>query len=202
MTTQFTIDLTRPGWAQRSRWEWFLGPDGPRHLAIVAAAGAALVVLVALGGVLPRYLRYSSEVQSIAALRSEVTTADNDLSTLRTTLRDLGAEARRQVRWSEMLPALSIRLPDTLRIDRVSLGKVARQAGTQPNDLTLQIDASTTMAQGSSRLAEIARFMAVLAQDPTVATRFQLKTWEVRPAIEQGSDEHLHISIWLAEKRS
>ena len=51
MTTQFTIDLTRPGWAQRSRWEWFLGPDGPRRLAIAAAAGVALVILVALGGV-------------------------------------------------------------------------------------------------------------------------------------------------------
>jgi Tfp pilus assembly protein PilN len=201
VTTQFTIDLTRPGWAQRSRWEWFLGPDGQRHLAIVAAAGVALVVLVALGGVLPLYLRYSSEVRAIAKLRSEVTTADNDLSTLRTNLRDLGAEARRQVRWSEMLPALSNRLPDTLRIDRVSLGKVAHPPGTQPGDLTLQIEASTTMVHGSSRLVEIANFMAALAQDPAVATRFQLKTWEVRPAPNQG-DEQLHISIGLAEKRS
>ena len=78
MSTRFTIDLTRPGLAQRSRWEWFLGPDGSRHLAIMAAGGVAIVVLVALGGVLPRYLRYSSEVQSIARLRREVTTADSE----------------------------------------------------------------------------------------------------------------------------
>ncbi len=211
MTTQFTIDLAHPGRAQRSPWEWFLGPDGPRHLAILATAGVALVALVALGGVLPRYLRYSSEIQSIAKLRGEVTTADNELSTLRTNLRALGAEARRQARWSELLPALSKWLPDTLRIDRVSLGKAARQpqgqaqsqqAAAQSSDLTLQIEVSTTMVPASSRLVEIASFMAAFAQDPVVAPRFQLKTWEVRPARNQGGDGQLEISIALAEKRS
>ncbi len=193
MTTHFTIDLTHPGRAQRSPWEWFLGPAGPRHLAIVATAGVAIVALVALGGVLP------------------VTTADNELSTLRTNLRALGAEARRQARWSELLPALSKWLPGTLRIDRVSLGKAARppqgqaqssQATAQSSDLRLQIDVSTTMEPASSRLVEIANFMAAFAQDPTVAPRFQLKTWEVRPARAQGGDGQLEISIALAEKRS
>ena len=211
MTPRFTIDLTRPGWGQRSRREWFLSADGPRRLAIVAAAGVAIVVLVALGGVLPQYLRYSSEVQSIAKLRREVTTADDELSTLRTNLRSLGAEARRQVRWSEMLPALSKGLPGTLKIDRVALGKAARQpqgqaqsqpAATQPSDLTLQIDARTTVVPGSSRLVEIANFMAALSQDPAVAPRFQLKTWEVQPARGQGGDEQLHITIGFVEKRS
>ena len=210
MSTHFTIDLTNPGRAQRSPWEWFLGPAGARHLAIVATAGAALVTLVALGGVLPRYLRHSSEVQSIAKLRGEVTTADNELSTLRTNLRALGAEARRQARWSELLPALSKSLPGTLRIDRVSLGKAARlpqgqaqspQAATQPGDLTLQIDVSTTMVPASAQLIEIANFMAALAQDPAVAPRFQLKTWEVRPARDRGGDGQSAISIALGEKR-
>ncbi|PYN83527.1 MAG: hypothetical protein DMD96_01975 [Candidatus Rokuibacteriota bacterium] len=211
MTTQFTIDLTHPGRAQRSPWEWFLGPAGPRHLAIVATAGVALVALGALGGVLPRHLRYSSEIQSIAKLRREVTTADNELSTLRTNLRALGAEARRQARWSELLPALSKWLPGTLRIDRVSLGKATRQpqgraqspqASSESSDLTLQIEVSTTMVPASSRLVEIASFMTAFAQDPAVAPRFQLKTWEVRPARDQGGDGQLQISIALAEKRS
>ena len=211
MTPQFTIDLARPGWAQRSRWEWFLGPDGPRHLAIVAGAGVAIVALVALGGVLPRHLRYSSEIQSVAKLRREVTTADQELSTLRTNLRSLGAEARRQARWSELLPALSKGLPGTLRIDRVSLGKAGRpaqgqaqspQAAAQSSDLALQIDVSTTMVPASSRLIEIANFMAAFAQDPAVAPRFQLKTWEVRPARTQAGDGQLEISIALSEKRS
>jgi len=210
VTTQFTIDLTRPGRAQRSRWEWFLGPDGPRRLAIAAAAGVALVILVALGGVLPRYLRYSSEVQAIATLRREVTVAGDELASLRTNLRDLGAEARRRVRWSEMLPALSRPLPGALRIDRVSLSKVARQpqqTETQPGDakpfdLLLQLEATTTVVPGGSRLVEIANFMSALAQDPVLAPRFQLKTWDVRPAGAQGGEEQLHISIGLAEKRS
>jgi Tfp pilus assembly protein PilN len=210
MTAPFAIDLTRPGWAQRSRWEWFLGPDGLRHLAIMAGAGVALVALVALGGVLPRYLRYSGAVQSIAKLRREVATAGEELSTLRMNLHDLGAEARRQVRWSEMLAALSRWVPGTLRIERVSLGKAARQSQGQPpsqgaamvpGDLTLQIEGSTTMVPGSSRLVELANFMTALAQDPAVAPRFQLKTWEVRPARDQGGEERLHISIGLAEKR-
>ena len=210
MTTQFTIDLAHPGRAQRSPWEWFLGPAGPRHLAIVATAGVALVALVALGGLLPRYIRYSSEIQSIAKLRGEVTTADSELSTLRTNLRALDAEARRQARWSELLPALSKWLPGTLRIDRVALGKAARppqgQAqspqAAQSSDLALQIEVSTTMEPASSRLVEIANFMAALARDPAVAPRFQLKTWEVRPARGQGGDGQLEISIALAEKRS
>ena len=207
MTTQFAIDLTHPGRSQRSPWEWFLGPAGPRHLTIVATAGVAIVALVALGGVLPRYLRHSSEIQSIAKLRREVTTADNELATLRTNLRALGAEARRQARWSELLPALSKWLPGTLRIDRVSLAKVPRQpqpTETQPGDpkpvdLVLQIEATTSVVPGGARLVEIANFMSALARDPVLAPRFQLKTWDVRPA--QGADE-LHISIGLAEKRS
>jgi hypothetical protein len=58
------------------------------------------------------------------------------------------------------------------------------------------------MVPASSRLVEIANFMAAFAQDPAVAPRFQLKTWEVRPARAQGGDGQLEISIALAEKRS
>src|SRR2546422_2038688 len=211
MTTRFTIDLTRPGGARRSRWEWLLGPDGPRQLAIVATAGVAIVALVGLGGVLPRYLRYSSEIQSIAKLRGEVTTADNELSTLRTNLHALGAEARRQARWSELLPALSKWLPGTLRIDRVALGKAARppqgqaqspQAAAQSSDLTLQIEVSTTMVPSSSRLVEIASFMAAVPQDPPLAPPFHLQTLGGRPRPPPGGDGQLEISIALVEKRS
>ena len=210
MTTRFTIDLTHPGRAQRSPWEWFLGPAGPRHLAIVATASVAIVALVAVAGALPPYLRYSGETESIAKLHREVTTADNELATLRANLRALGAEARRQARWSELLPALSKWLPGTLRVDRVALGKAARppqgqaqssQPAAKSSDLTLQIDVSTTMVPASSRLIEISNFMAALAQDPAIAPRFQLKTWEVRPARDQGGDGLLEISFAFVEKR-
>jgi len=209
MTTRFAIDLTHPGWGQRSWSDWFLGPAGPRHLAIVAAAGAAIVVLVGLGGITPLYLRYASEAQSISSLRREATAADGELSALRTNLRDLEAEARRQVRWSEMLPVLSSSLPGSLRIDRVTFGKPARppqapppsqKTGTPAADVALQIEASTTAMPGSSRLVDIANFIGSLAQDPAVAARFQLKNWEVRPPRE--GDDGLQFTVGFAEKRS
>ena len=60
MSPRFTLDLARPGRAQRSPWEWFVGPDGIRHLSIVGIGGVLLVILVGVGGVLPRYWRGSA----------------------------------------------------------------------------------------------------------------------------------------------
>jgi hypothetical protein len=207
MTIRFAIDLTHPGWGQRSWRDWFLGPAGPRHLAIVAASGAALVALVGLGGALPLYLGYAHEVQSIASLRREATTADGELSALRTNLRDLEAEARRQVRWSEMLPVLSTSLPGSVRIDRVSFGKPARppqapspKTGTPAADVTLQVEASTPAVAGGARLIDVANFIGSLAQNPAVAARFQLRNWELRPARE--GDDGLQLTVGFAEKRS
>ena len=204
MTTQYTIDLTRPGQAQRSRWDWFVGSDGQRHLVIVAVAGIAVVLIVALGGLLPRYLKYSKELQTITKLRRDVVTSSSEIGTLRASLKDLGAEARRQVRWSELLPVFSRRVPDTLRIDRVSLVKAsgrALPAGVQAGDLVLEIAASTTVVPGSSRLNDVASFMAGVAQEPAIANRFEMKTWEVKPNRE-GSESQIVINVAFAEKRS
>src|SRR2546422_6912867 len=40
---------------------------------------------------------------------------------------------------------------------------------------------------GGSRLVEIANFMTALAEGPVLAPRFQLKTWDVRPAGDRKS---------------
>jgi len=221
MSTMFTIDLLRPGRAQRSRRDWLLGVEGGRHLVMVAAASAVVIAVALLGGVAPAYVRYSSEVQSVARLRGDVAAADKELATLRASLRDLDAGALRQVRWAEVLPALSRWAPGPLRIDRVSLETAGRRAagkttplaaasaadaqkaaGSSAPELLLQIDASTTMVPGGARLIEIANFMAALAKDPAVNRRFQLKTWEVRRPREQGGNDQLQISIAFAEKRS
>src|SRR5207245_10866835 len=98
----------------------------------------------------------------------------------RTNLRDLGAEARRRIRWSEMLPALSDPLPGALRIDRVSLSKVARQpqqTETQPGDakpfdLLLQLEATTTVVPGGSRLVELANFLLEVAVGQVIGPRY------------------------------
>lgn len=213
MSTRFTVDLARPGRAQRSRWEWFLGPDGARHLAMVGLGGFLLVILIGVAGAVPRYWRYSSELQSIEKLRLEVAAADKELSTLQVSLREVDAGARRQVRWSQILPALSRSLPGTLRIDRITLGKglrpaagaaaaASKPADGKASDLLLQIDASTHMVPGGARLVDIANFMAAVAKDPAVAPRFQLKTWEVQAPREQSGEEQLRISIAFSEKRS
>lgn len=208
MSTRFTIDLAHPGTAQRSKWDWLVGNAGPRHLATVAVAGVGLIAIVALGGVLPQYLRYSSEITAVAKLKREVAVASGELSTLQTNLKDLGTEARRQVRWAELLPVFSQRVPETLRIDRVALTKSGRtaqgqpQPGVQAGDLGLQIDASTKTVAGTSPLEEIAHFMGALAQDPVLAARFQLKTWEVKSGAPGAADTPLRISIGLGEKRS
>lgn len=209
MNTRFAIDLANPGTLERSRWDWFLGAQGRRHLFIVAGAGAGLIALVALAGILPRYLKYSNELASIAALKKNVTTTTTEAATLRASLRDLATEARRQVRWSELLPALSRRIPDALRIDKVSLAKTkpsgpsAAAAGATPagGELALQIDASTTMAAGGARLEEIANFIGVLTTEPTIERRFQMKTWEVKSPRERAPDGLLQISIGLTEKK-
>jgi hypothetical protein len=217
--TQFTIDLTRPGRAHRSRWDWFVGDAGRRHMAILTAVGVALVAVVVLGGVIPRHLRHSSELRAIEALRREVAVAQSEESTLRGNLRDLGVEASRQIRWSELLPALSREVPDSIRIDRVSVRKPGRtpqgaqaqqpaqqtaKAGTPSNDLSLQIEASTSVAPGDARLVQVAKLMAALAQDPAVRQRFELKTWELHAGREQGREQEkqLQIRVELAEKRS
>jgi hypothetical protein len=223
MSMTFTIDLLRPGRAQRSRRDWFLGVEGGRHLVMVAAASAVVIAVVMIGGVLPGYVRYSSEVQSVARLRGDLAAADKELATRRASLRDLDAGALRQVRWAEVLPALSRWAPEALRIERVSLETPGRRAagkppaataptadgkprdpksaGTNAPELLLQIDASSTLVPGGARLVEIANFMAALANDPAVTRRFHLKTWEVRRPREQGAADQLQIGIAFAEKR-
>jgi hypothetical protein len=184
----------------------------------VAAGGIVLVALIAVGGLLPRYWRYSSELQSIAKLRVDAAAAEKELSTLQASLRDLDAGVLRQVRWAEILPALSKSLPGTLRIDRITLSRGLRQgqSGTAPAaakpdakpgdvknaDLVLQIDASTNIVPGGSRLVDIANFMAAVSTDPVVSRRFQLKTWDIQRPQQQTGEGELRISIALAEKRS
>jgi len=207
VTTRFTIDLMHPGKAQRPRGEWFVGTAGVRHLGAVAAVGVALLAAAGLGGLLPQYLRSSSELAAVNQLKRDVKTAETELTTLQGNLKDLGTEARRQVRWSELLPVLTQRVPETLKLDRVALVKEGRQGrgqtAAQASEPTLQINASTAATRGSAALEHIATFMGSLAQDPVVASRFQLKTWDLRSSpSEKESEGLLQITIGFADKRS
>ena len=63
--------------------------------------------------------------------------------------------------------------------------------------------AVTPLRAGSQPLLDIAQFMAGLMKEPSVNRRFQLKSWEIKPAASaaQGAPELLDVNIVLAERR-
>ena len=211
MTTRFAIDLLRPGQMARSRYEWFIGPDGPRRLVKASVVGVMVLGLGFVGGITPRYWRQSADLRQIAALKKDIAATTADAGALRGQLASLSGEARRQVRWAELLTTLSREAPAALKLQRVSLQRAGKPQtpGQQPQssapaEVTLQIDAVTPLTAGSPPLREIATFMAGIMRDPAVSKRFQLERWEIKPHAEQGQDGPplLDVEIKLSERRS
>src|SRR2546426_4116822 len=121
MKTTFGIDLLRPGQIAHGRYEWFVGPGAPRRLLKVFAVGVTVLALVLAGGLAPRYWRHSADLRRIAQLKQEIATTTADMAGLRGQLTSMSAEARRQVRWTELLATLSREAPAALKLHRVSL---------------------------------------------------------------------------------
>jgi hypothetical protein len=211
MTTRFNINLLRTGEVGGESWtEWFVGERGPRRLAF-ASLGAA-VVLVILGlGLLNTYWRLASDLETIPNLQKELASTDADLAVLRSSLAALTAEAKRQVRWSELLTAFSQQVPPTvklLRLEASTTAPPAPPAGTPPpaapasSETALKVESQTPVRPGSTALLEIAQFMAGLMRDPAVNRRFQLKGWEIKPPAGGGAEAApmLGVSITLSER--
>ncbi len=209
MSTRFRVDLLHPGeglrhigWVAKTWEEWFTGPNAARRLAFFAV-GSAAVLLVILGTlILPAYWRLSSDLSDVPGLRRDLASRKGDLDLLTSNLGALTAEARRQVRWAELMAALSQEIPPTIKLQSVEgvrvapTGTAAPQPGTQPGfENNLRIDAVTPVRPGSPPLLEVAQFMGGLMRDPAVNKRFQLKSWELKP----GGD-NLNISIVLTER--
>lgn len=189
--------------------EWFIGAPGQRHLALVAMVGASLLLLLLVGGILPVYWRLARDLQDIPRLQHDLAATEGDLSLLRTNLQALTVETRRQVRWAEVLAALSQHLPATMRLEAVEAVRPTSAPGAPPpppdakGEGMLRIDAVTPVRAGSPPLLETAQFMAGLMRDPAVNKRFQLKSWEIKPPSGSGpaTDEGLlSITITLAER--
>lgn len=189
--------------------EWFIGAPGQRHLALVAMVGASLLLLLLVGGILPVYWRLARDLQDIPRLQHDLAATEGDLSLLRTNLQALTVETRRQVRWAEVLAALSQHLPATMRLEAVEAVRPTSAPGAPPpppdakGEGMLRIDAVTPVRAGSPPLLETAQFMAGLMRDPAVNKRFQLKSWEIKPPSGSGpaTDEGLlSITIMLAER--
>jgi hypothetical protein len=188
--------------------EWFIGAPGQRHLALVAMVGASLLLLLLVGGIFPVYWRLSKDLQDIPGLQRDLAATEGDLNLLRTNLQALTVEARRQVRWAEVLAALSQHIPATMRLEAVEAVRPTSAPGAPPppdvkGEGMLRIDAVTPVRAGSPPLLETAQFMAGLMRDPAVNKRFQLKSWEIKPPSGSGpaNDEGLlSITITLSER--
>ncbi len=209
MSTRFQADLLHPGWVAQTWQEWFVGPRGPRHVALVALGCVAVLLIVLIAVVLPPYWRLSSDLNALPDLRRDLAARETDQAVLRSNLQALTEEARRQIRWAELLTAFSKQIPPTLKLQLVEAARVAppAAAGQQPaptarSESTLRIEAITPLRPGSPPLLDVARFMAGLMGDPAVNKRFQVKGWEIKPGAAAATDgtHFLNISIVLAER--
>ena len=208
MTTRFAIDLLHPGAIARTQTDWFLGPQGFQRLKFAALGALGALVVLLLAGILPAHGRLTWDSQKIKRLKQEGTATVRDLRVLKADLRALSAEAKRQVPWSELLRTFSKQLPPTLKLRRVEFVRGAPQSARQqpaPTESpkgTFEIEAVTPLRPGGPPLLDVARLMADLMRDPAVNRRFQLKSWEIKPASGGAGEgpQFLQIVIALTER--
>jgi hypothetical protein len=217
MSGRFSVDLLHPGHVADTWQDWFIGPQGRRRLIIAAAFSAGVLLLVVIALILPTRLRLSQDVGAIPKLRADLATRDGDLTVLRQDLQALSVEAKRQVRWAEVLNAFRQQIPSTLKLQKVEAGGAAVAATGPPGQGQpqagpagavgageLRIEAFTPLRPGPPPLLEIAQFMGGLLKDPSVARRYQLKSWEIKQpgggGAAAGESAQLQIVIVLAEK--
>ena len=214
MSTRFTIDLAHPGHVADTWQDWFIGLQGRRRW-VIAAAGCGIVLVVIIALILPTRIRLSTDVSAIPKLRADLASLEGNLNVIRADLQALALEAKRQVRWAEMLNAFRQQIPATLKLQKVEAAPAtsapapsgqAQPVGAPPAGAgDLRIEAVTPLRPGPPPLIEIAQFMGGLMKDPTVGRRYQLKSWEIKQAAAAGSQpagerEQLLVLIVLSEK--
>jgi hypothetical protein len=215
MSGRFSVDLLHPGHVADTWQDWFIGPQGRRRLIIAAGFSAGVLLLVVIALILPTRLRLSQDVGAIPRLRADLATRDGDLTVLRQDLQALSVEAKRQVRWADVLNAFRQQIPSTLKLQKVEAGGASAAAPGPPGQSQpqpgaaggvgageLRIEAVTPLRPGPPPLLEIAQFMGGLLKDPSVAKRYQLKSWEIKQpgGATVGEGAQLQIIIVLAEK--
>jgi hypothetical protein len=209
VSTRFQFDLLRPGRVAYTWKDWFLGAEGPRRLVGAAIASGALLAAVLLAGVLPAYWRLSGDLGVLPQLRRDVATSQNDLNLLRANLQALSREARRHVRWGDVLTTFSNQTPPALRIHKVEAVRGPPPGPGQPSAAgagSLRIEALTPVRPGSPPLLDAAQFMAGLMRDPAMNRRYELRSWEIQPSTttpggpDGGAPHYLLIRVILAER--
>src|SRR5262249_59355037 len=115
----------------------------------------------------------------------------SDVEVLRSNLGALSDEARRQVRWGDLLGVMAREMPPTLRLQSISGSRSAAQgpSAQQPGapatfENTLRIQAVTPIRPGGQPLIETAQFMAGPVRDPVGGKTLFLERWGSKPTRE------------------
>jgi hypothetical protein len=214
MSARFALDLLHPGQVAASWQDWFVGPQGARRLLVVGGTCAGVILLVVITLVLPPTFRLSRDQGAIPKLRADLATRDGNLSLLRQDLQALGVEAKRQVRWADVLNAFRRQTPPTIKLQKVEAGLPPAPPAPPPGQAPapsaatgggeLKIESVTPLRAGPPPLLEIASFMGGLLKDPAIDRRYRLKSWELKQPGGGGSvaaeGAQLQILITLSEK--
>ena len=214
MSARFNVDLLHPGHVADSWQDWFIGPHGARRLFLAAGICAGILLLVVIVLVLPPTFRLSTDQGAIPKLRTDFATREGNLNLLRQDLQALGVEAKRQVRWADVLGAFRHQTPPTIRLQKVEVGVApgppappqgqTQAQGVLPAAPELKIEAVTPLRPGPPPLLEIASFMGGLLKDPAIEKRYRLKSWELKQPGGGGAPAadgaQLQILITLSER--
>ncbi len=215
MTARFAVDLLHPGRVARTWQDWFVGTQGRRRFIFALVGCIAVLVIGAVPQIVARW-KLSVDQGNLPQQRANLAKREGEVRVLRADLQALSVEAKRQVRWAELMAAFSQQIPPTIKITKVESvrsapaaptpGQPAAAAQASAGGGELRIEALTPLKTGSPNMLEIAQFMAGLMKDPGVNKRFQLKNWEIKPAGGIGgsagdvaSGRALLITIVLSE---
>ena len=208
--TSFTVDLLRPGDFARTTFEKFLMRQGGKRLALAYALGGLLLLW---GGVTywqrTASLRtsLSMEQQLLREMKAQVATRQQELTQMRNQFQGIGELEKFQVVWSEVLQAVSERIPGSLWLNRIELVQPEAKPGSQaaaatppaagakpaaPPPRLLRFEILTELWPGSTPLVDVAKFLDDLEHDPRFSQRFQLMDWEASSATAGAGSGNTH----------
>jgi hypothetical protein len=213
MTARFNIDLLHTGRIAETWQDRLVGQRGREVFMLFALASLVILIVGYVIGVLIPSRGLVHERQDVARLNAQLASRTEDLRLIKAGLGALSEEARRQIRWSDLLTTLSEQIPSVLRLQRVALTKVVpgppgqapatAAAAAARAEGVLQIDAQTPLQPGGPPLLETAKFMGGVMRDPAVNKRFTLRSWEIKPPAGTGPTTDsplLQINVTLAER--
>jgi len=217
--TAFTIDLVHPGAFALTPLERWLIRWGGERLVVAYILGGLLL----LGGwythwqltAFPR-AALAVEQQRLQTLKGQVAERQQALTQMRTQFQGIGELEKFQVIWSEVLLAVSERIPVSLWLNRIELVQpdtkpasstpatpppAAGGVPAAPPSRLLRLEILTEPGPESTPLLDVARFLDELGRDPRFAPRFQLMDWEASSStVGAGTAPHEQITLTVSFK--